>query len=250
MKFLSMLAMAALTVSLSAETIKYDLKQDFSKERQSVVTEDVLTYTGAGTLVFKPVKHDPTAKYTLTFEAKQNGDTKAFPLYGGFYCYDKNGRLISHESVYHNPASLTELVKDANVGDTSITVKDGSKWRKDTQIAFNAKEDKSDLPNYDLAKYTTKVEKQGDVWVISFSKPLKKAYAAGTKVRLHMSGGYIYTSSAKSATADWKTYTGTIEGKYIWVGSVTVRPILMLNWNWQDRTGSTQIRNVSLTITK
>ena len=250
MKFLSIFAMAALAVSLSAETIKYDLKQDFGKARQAVITEDVLTYTGAGTLVFKPVKYDPAAKYTLTFDAKQNGDTKAYPLYAGFYCYDKNGRLITHESVYHNAATLTELVKDAKVGDTSITVKDGSKWKTDTQIAFNAKEDKSDLPNFDLAKYVSKIEKQGEAWVISFSKPLKKAYAAGTKVRQHLNGGYLYTSSAKSATADWKTYTGTINGKYIWVGSVTIRPILMLNWNWKDRTGSTQIRNVSLTISK
>ena len=248
MKFLSTLAMAALAVSLSAETIKYDLKQDFSKNRQAVVADGVLTYTGPGTLIFQPVKYDPAAKYTLTFEAKTTA--KVFPLYGGFYCYNKTGRLITHESVYYTEASFTELAKDAKVGDRSITVKDGSKWKKDTQVAFNAKKDKSDIPNYDIAKYTTKIEKQGDVWVISLSAPLKKAYAAGTNVRQHLSGGYIYSSIVRVPTSDWKTYTGTIDGKYMWVGSVTIRPILMLNWNWQDRTGSTQIRNVSLTITK
>ena len=251
MKFLSMLAMAALAVSLSAETIKYDLKLDFSNNRQSAVTEDgVLTYTGPGTLIFKPVKLNPAAKYTLTFDMKQNGTAKAFPVYGGFYCYNKTGRLITHESVYYTEASFTELAKDAKVGDRSITVKDGSMWKKDTQVAFNAKKDKSDIPNYDIAKYTTKIEKQGDVWVISLSTPLKKAYAAGTNVRQHLSGGYIYSSIVRVPTSDWKTYTGTINGKDMWVGSVTIRPIIMLNWNWQDRTGSTQIRNVSLTITK
>ena len=260
MKFLSVMAMSVLAVSLSAETIKYDLKQEFAKNRQVTFNGDIMTFKGAGSLVFKPIKLDPTAKYTLTVTLRKDGKEKAFAYHCGFYCFDKTGRMITCDNISSSKQSFTSLVKDVKVGDKTVTVKDGSKWKKSGFVAFNAKQDYSDLPNRTTVGNITKVEKQGDAWVITLDKPVKKAYAAGTNVRNHFPGGYVYSTAGGKLTDDWKTVSGTISGvnppetggyfKKFWTTTVTIRPMILLNWNWGDRTGSTQIKDVTLTITK
>lgn len=260
MKFLSIFAMSVLAVSLSAETIKYDLKKEFANNRQVSFNGDVMTFKGPGSLVFKPIKLDPAAKYTLTVTVKKDGSAKAFAYHCGFYCYDKAGRMIVCQNISSSKPSFTSLAKDVKPGDKTVTVKDGSKWRKGGLVAFNAKQDYSDLPNREVVGQITKIEKQGDVWVITLSSPVKKAYAAGTDVREHFYGGYVYAVAGGKLTDDWKTVTGSISGvnppenggyfKKFWTSTVSIRPMILLNWNWGDRTGSTQIKDVTLTISK
>lgn len=260
MKFLSLLAMSVLAVSLSAETINYDLKKEFSKNKSAVIEGDVLTFKGPGVLHFKTLKFDPNAKYTFTLDIKQVPGKKTFPLHYGFYCYDSKGIQLGyqHVGIIHN--TDTVLAADAKVGDKTITVKNAGKWMKNAWVAFNAKADLSDLPNRELAAVGNSIEKKGDVWVVTLKTPLKKAYAAGTSVREHGNGGYVYVQAGVKIGADWKTVTGTITGinplknggsyKKFWPGTVTIRPILLLNWNFGVKDSAVQIRNVKLTITK
>ena len=260
MKFLSLLAMSVLAVSLSGETVKYDLQKEFSKNRSVAVAGDVLTYNGPGALTFPAIKLDPAAKYTLQLDIRQAPGAKTFPMHCGFFCYDKNGRQILSHNVGITRKTGTVLAADAKAGDQTITVKDAANWKKGYWIAFNAKEDLSDLPNRDLMRAGNSIEKKGDVWVVALQTPLKKAYAAGTGVREHSSGGYVYVQTGVKIGTDWKTVSGDISGmntlenggyyKKFWPGTVTIRPMLLLNWNWTDRTGSVQVRNVNLTITK
>ena len=112
MKFLSIFAMSVLAVSLSAETIKYDLKKEFANNRQVSFNGDVMTFKGPGSLVFKPIKLDPAAKYTLTVTVKKDGSAKAFAYHCGFYCYDKAGRMIVCQNISSSKPSFTSLAKD------------------------------------------------------------------------------------------------------------------------------------------
>ena len=260
MKFLSLLAMSVLAVSLSAETVKYDLQKEFSKVKAATVEGEVLTFKGPGSLAFPAIKFDPAAKYTLNVDLKQVPGAKTFPVHYGFYCYDSKGRQILHHHVAITQKTATVLAADAKVGDKTITVKDASNWKKDYWIAFNAKADLSDLPNRELVRAGKSIEKKGDVWIVTLTTPLKKAYAAGTAVREHSSGGYIYVQSGVKVGADWKTISGEVSGlnpltnggynKKFWPGTVTIRPMLLLNWNWSVKDSAVQVRNVNLTITK
>ena len=62
--------------------------------------------------------------------------------------------------------SFTELAAPARKGDNSIVVLDGSKWRKGkvNEVAFNAKKDESDLPNYATAGEVVDVVQEGGAW--------------------------------------------------------------------------------------
>ncbi len=260
MKFLSLLAASALFVTLNAETITYDLQKEFGKTPNAKVEGNILTFKGPGTLRLSSVKLDPSAKYTISMEVKQSGDAKVFPFFCGFYCYDKNGKQLMHENIRIIRNTDTVLAVDAKPGDKTITVKNASAWKNGTWIAFCTKTDYSDIPNRNVVMAGKVIEKKGDVWVVALSAPLKTAYAAGTGVRQHGAGGYVYTTYAGKATSEWKKVTGTVSGinplenggyfKRFWPGTDSVCPMVMLNWNWKDRTGEIQIRNLTLTIEK
>lgn len=116
-------------------------------------------------------------------------------------------------------------------GAKSLTVKDASKWKKGKHdyVAFNAKNDMSDIPNFELAGKITKIEKTGDVYTISFARPLRKAYPAGTKVRQHRAGGtYIYTKYGKTPK-EWASWKGKKAQGKVLRKATYLRPMIMIN---------------------
>lgn len=112
----------------------------------------------------------------------------------------------------------TELAAPARKGDTVVKVKDASQWDMLTPwgvIAFNAKDDCSDLPNRDVTQIAEKkIEKKGDVWEVTLKKPVAKDYPAGTRVRQQRFGAtYLYTAGpGKKAPADWQEFSGNVQG--------------------------------------
>lgn len=80
-------------------------------------------------------------------------------------------------------------------------------------LAFHAKEDSSDLPNYTLAWNTVKnIEKKGDAWEVRLTRALPFAAAAGTKLRLHENGGTMYPAGGCITGNSWQTLKGEIKG--------------------------------------
>lgn len=259
MKVLTLITVGMLAaVSLSAETIKYDLNQ-FKKMRNATVADGTLTINEHTTLQFNQLNFDPKAKYTFTFDYKTVPNKKSAILYAGFFCYDKNGKQIFHHNVTHVPKSFTTLTKAVKAGDKTVAIKDGSKWRKGTFIAFNAKANFSDLPNFEVYGYIQKAEKKGNEWILTLSNPVRKAYPAGTAIRNHRPGGYVYTNHGVPAAA-WKTCKGSKQGvnklghdntiTNFWPGTVKIRPIILTNWNYRLKGTATQFRNLTLTVTK
>ena len=136
---------------------------------------------------------------------------------------------------------MTEVAEDAKKGDKAIKVKDASKWDtkgKYSSIAFNAKQDFSDLPNCDqLPTAVPNAQKDGEVWEILLKKPLGKNIAAGTLVRQHSDGAaFIYAGGLAKLTDKWITRKGVISGiapvgnvsNKMWKGTAKVRIVILL----------------------
>ena len=108
--------------------------------------------------------------------------------------YSGNKRRIAPHQVNAVANTQTELVADAMKGEKSFLVKDASMWNPSKQgklVAFNAKEDFSDLPNSALEYYITSVKQENGSWRVTLNRPLSKTYAAKTGIRLHADCNYL-----------------------------------------------------------
>ncbi len=144
------------------------------------------------------IQVDPAATYQCTVNAAAAADAKGI-LYIGTECFDKDGKRIWPEYIYTVKESETVLAKDAAAGSKSVVVKIAKGWEgsKGKYVAFNAKADKSDLPNRTANKIVS-ATKEGDNVVLTLAKPLKEAYTQGTALRLHRHGAIYSNVGAKS----------------------------------------------------
>ena len=156
----------------------------------------------------KKFKIDPDKYYVVSVWVKAVGEKPSF-AYLGIKPLDDKGRYISSQHVSAHPGTITELAAPCKAGDTVIKIKDGSKWKahKHYVAAFNVEADKSDLPNRNVSDGIKSVEKKDDYYEVTLLKPLKKAYPAGTKVREHRMGGYVYPKYGTVPT-EWTKWQG------------------------------------------
>jgi len=180
-------------------------------------------------------------KYILTGTFKSLGEEKS-KIYYGFICYGKKKKQIV---TYHSNVilgSATTLAQECKKGDKTVVIKANKKWKAGSQaVAFNAKDDFSDLPNRETAYKITKVVPEGENMKLNLSAPVKKAYPAGTKVRQHTAaaGSYLYTTIVgNKMPKTWKTYSksatlgkpGQMGWKFFRPGTAFVRIIILPNY--------------------
>ena len=230
----------ALTVS-GAETVLYRMDADknakkfdgggtiYNKEAKS--GQNCYIVRGRNRLMsMNKIKIQPDKKYRASFYVKAVGESPA-QIFGGWICYDKKGKVIPSEAFHSVRNSLTEVTASAAKGDKIIKIKDGSKWKKGKvyQIAFNAKKDDSDLPNYTVYGFE-KVEQKDGVWQITLQKPLAFDVAGGTFVREHVKGGdFLFASNKVITPGEWQKIESIwYPGKYIRMASA-VRLVLISN---------------------
>lgn len=133
----------------------------------------------------------------------------------GLKMYDANKRFIGIRHVTVRPDTATTLAEDAAEGDKELLVAKNANWLKEKHmaVAFNAKDDFSDLPNYDVARVTEVVE-DGERLKATLRDPLKQAYPAGTKVRIHSPwGAALYNIANGCMPAEWKEFSATFQGE-------------------------------------
>jgi len=180
----------------------------------------------------KKITIDPTKKYQVSVKVKQLNEKPSY-IWVGFLPYTAKGRLIGLQHGGNNTkGSFTALTADVAKGAKTITVKDASKWQsgKYRFVAFNAKKDMSDIPNFALSSMIGKIEGN----TITLTRPLGKAYPAGTMVRQHRSGGtYIYTKSGKAPKA-WTTWKGKPAQGAILRKATFIRPMIMIRCNAKE----------------
>ena len=219
-------------------------------------TDDGLLIKGRAMLTTAKFTVDLEKEYTVQVEASaKQPDGKSSWILVGYDVFNKDGKQITSSHVGVLKDTLTSVVEDAPKGATVIKLKDASKYRKAAAVlAFDAKEDFSDLPNFDISPAVKDIAKKDDVWEITLSSPLKKDIKAGTAVREHGMGGYLYVATP-NVKADPVSRTGTVKGisKSGWLGSqwpagtATARFLILVNWHAAPNM-ETLFKTITLTV--
>lgn len=196
--------------------------------------------------LYSPKAHsiDPAKKYRFKIALKTIDPATVNHGYVGIAQYDANNRAIFRNQVQTIPGTAAKLAAPAAKGDTELRIT-GADWsgklsKLGTMIAFNAKEDFSDLPNRRLSPQIKSVKTEGDVQVVTLSKPLAAAYPVDTPVRLHEApAGHSYGLLNANVPAEWKEIQATVTGRSqnsgpyteFWPGAESFRVIVVVNYN-------------------
>lgn len=255
------IALAALLTAglLTAETITLTQSANFAPAKGITAAADgTLSFKGTvATYSSKAFDFDPAKKYTVSGEFRQTAGKTRAVLFFGFVPIDKNGRQILTPHTLIIPGTDTVLSADVAAGAKEITVKDASKWKKGYRFALNTDPSLKDLPNYSVIfSEMTAAVKTGDVWKVSFNRPIRIALKKGTCVRQHGLGGAMYPAApAIRINAKWQTFTGTSSGIYkthgyspkkFPVGTAKVRLLLFANYGQKDAV--TEVKNLTLKV--
>jgi hypothetical protein len=149
------------------------------------------------------------------------------------------------------------LAREVKPGDKTILVKATPKWAKRNYqvVVWGAQKDLSDLPNFNFIGYVTAMQNVGENVEVTLKAPAKAAVPAGTSVRIHSEGGYMYTGGyCMPKTDDFTRLKGKAKGRAkvgmyggAWApGAVKARVIMLVNWGKYKET--TQIKDVKLEI--
>ncbi len=240
---LCLTAAVCTSMAFAADVFKLENLSEISKHANVSQQDQVFTVRKNATLLSnRTLILDPAKKYRLSGEFRCI-QGKSPDVYLGYAPRDAKNRQIRPACVLSQKDSLTELAADAEAGGKVLKVRDASKW--DTvfpyiNVAFNAKEDFSDLPNFEVFPIKkNSIKKAGDVWEITLETALRKAYPAGTKIRQQKdSATYIYNASAGPVKQEWTTRTGVLSGEVLkemnatvynklWPGTKSVQVLVM-----------------------
>lgn len=194
---LCMTAVACSGMVFAAEVFKLEKLSDVTKHANVSQQDQIFTVRkNASLFANQKLTLDPAKKYRLSGEFRCI-QGKSPNVYLGYAPRDAKNRQIRPACVLSQKDSLTELAADAEAGGKVLKIKDASKW--DTvfpyiNVAFNAKEDFSDLPNFEVFPIKkNSIKKAGDVWEITLETALRKAYPAGTRSVSRKTARLIFT---------------------------------------------------------
>ena len=199
---------------------------------------------------FIPVEADKTYVLKASFRTLD----PALPASGymGLKLYDAQKRKLCFNNVSVQRDTDSEVVS-AKKGDKFLIVKMNPKWQKSKYcaVAFNARKDFSDIPNFDVSPQCGKMSVTSDGYLkVELRGKLKKDYPAGTPVRLHAPWGttMYYLASGWMPAGEGKDFISKISGikdtpgtssVNFWKGTKYVRPFIWFgNWNRIPKKGA------------
>ncbi len=147
---------------------------------------------------------------------------------------DENEELIKYRHVAFVKNSFTELVASCKPFDTIIKIKNGAFWKKSNRcvVAFDAKKDKSDIPNRNVSAPIKNIEKQEKFYEVTLSSPVARVLPSGTKIREHYIGSYHYLIHSSVPVKWTKLQSKPIKGSEFRGGS---KAKLLLICNSKDK---------------
>ena len=188
---------------------------------------------------------------TYTFSAWMRTLDKQLPASAnmGLFMYDKNKKPILMRNVGISQGTETTLSTSVAKGAKELRIVKNAKWLNRTHaVAFNAEAEYQDLPNFDISSRIKNVIDEGEQYRIILSKALKRAYPAGTKVRLHFPFGVpFYLGADGWMPTEWKKFSVTMAGEALcgipgnkfWQGTKYVRIFVWFgNWNRKPKKGA------------
>lgn len=127
---------------------------------------------------FQNIPVAPAKKYRLSGKFRCASGKLEQPLYFGLVPFTADNRFITAASI--NPVSgkpTAKLAESVKAGDKIVKLRNADGWTLDRSsclLAFHARTDKSDLPNFDLSSYLTKIKKTEDGYAVELAAPLRK----------------------------------------------------------------------------
>lgn len=198
----------------------------------------------------------PDKKYILSGEFRLAGAKNPRPFYFGFLPMTASGQRIDAANVRQVPgAGLAEIAENASPGANEVILKKAPAWpagKKNYLLAFNAREDGGDLPNFDIVLLKN-IRHSGDRTVVTLASPLRNKAAAGSRVRLHAYGNsFLYAAAAggKKLSDQWQKFSGTIQfdaGRTKWYPKTALAKVVILP---SAAEGTLEFRKVSVTAEK
>ena len=247
--FLSLLAAGAILSNINAESKELIVDQNNPEKWTGKVefAPDHARNNGPCFVLYGPyptpliynqyIPIDPGKSYT--FKVKFRTLDAALPASGymGFELYDAKKRKITYRNVVSVDLKLSEVISAKKV--------------KKLQVAFNAKEDFSDIPNFDISPAIKNAEKDENGNLrLELVRPLTKDYPAGTTLRFHSPYGapMYYLASGWMPAGEGKECTAVLNGIFdksgapnnkFWKGTVYARPFVWFgNWNRRPQKGA------------
>ena len=252
-KFGMMLALSATVcggVFAAEAVLKLSNEGDFPKPANMVEVDGEKVFESIPRVVLSTKNFEVDLEKTYLLKGSfRNPSDEEINIYFGFAPIDSDGKIIYPQNVNCAKGTETELAEDVKAGDTVIKLKDGTGWAKTGKywfVAFNAKDDLSDLPNRDLSTAVDSVSGNE----VTLSKAISKAYPAGTKIRAQFAAGtYLYTAASRRKTSDqWQEFSGKISGKG-WRPGTTKASILVYPYPSKDnRQSKLQFKDISVEI--
>ena len=141
-----------------------------------------------------PKKHYNLRAFIKEPDAKDGAAYVPLNVFIGLLPYDQSEQRIPPLAVWTVPGTETALAKNAAAGDTVVYLA-GPTWDAmpahiGTAIAFDVKDDLSDIPNFSAVGIENNIQVKDDVAVVTLQSPLDQAWPAGTRVRRHRYADY------------------------------------------------------------
>ena len=201
-KVLSVFAFLLL-FSVSAQDVNLLKNGDFSRYKVNWVTDGQVKEEGkSGVLILsaknnrafsRQVMEIDSTKDTLQITADISAD-KPVQVYLGLIPADKNWKEIYFRNTGCVPGTFTVLAENLVRNSNKVVLKGIVPFKKSGYLAFNAKADNSDLPNFQLERIKSVSTENGNT-VITLAKRIRRSYPAGTAVRCQVDGPtYLYSS--------------------------------------------------------
>jgi len=253
MKKTILLSSLVLAAMLSAAEVLLDSKENTPElwDSDKVKVEDGVNRINGNALIlsrdFYPVS--PEQRFRLSGQFRAATD-KTGKFFFGFVPYDAEKQRIELHHVNALYQTETELAAPCAANDRVLTVKNAMNWKADPFcfIAFDAKDDFSDLPNRKLSSQgIEKVEKVDDGWKVTLKKPCGLEYPAGAKIRLQGKGSQFICSGAFSRDPgkEWSSCANMVSGlskkgesrTQFWAGTRFVKVAILGNYMCDDKIG-------------
>jgi hypothetical protein len=159
------------------------------------------------------IEVDPAKTYKLSGFFKSRDKDKKSKAMCCIRYYNSDKKEIEPWSVLPVADTATTLTADAKKGEKILKIAPKEWIRHKAMlyaVAFNAKDDLSDLPNFNTSPIAD-VSVKETFNEITLGEPLTQDYPAGTKVRMHR---YLdYMSIVNEVPAEWTEYSISISGE-------------------------------------
>ena len=252
-----LLALSLLAGSLGAAETLYNNAECWRYEgdkEKPVCADGVFTLKGMVHLFGKDlVTVEPGKRYSVTAEIRNPKEEELSGICLAVVFVKGNGELVHSREYLAMPGTETVLDTPTGMADTILTVKANPKWEKHKHwaygVAFDAKEDESDLPNAKVSTAITDFKPDGDNIKVTLSKPLYAEFPAGTKVRLHHYGSFYLPCPKEAwynfADKEWKTIGGAVK---LPANAKKFRPAIIYYDNTTPPLKYFEMRNFKLTV--